>query len=288
MHQRASGVIKKVWNAIIWFVLLVLLVPSGLILASQNAVPGDDMYPVKRSLEDILLTVAPSPFYQGKVQIKYTQRRLKEVKVLASRGSVDENTSVSLISLKEQVGSTSDSIKKVSNDKRQQNLAKSYLETLEETKKSIQEEKTRVTDNSPTPLNSNQENQAQNQEEQPPNQDIPSQSPSSEDDSSEEPSGTEEEMEEVEEEVDEEIEEMKKIIEKSKKRNKGNSPDANQKEADQGRGKKESDDDDDNENEENRGRGQDNQDNNNREEEEDKDEDEDEDENPKGKSPKQD
>jgi len=174
MSQGYLSVVRKVWNIIVWFILLVLLAPSGLILASQNAVPGDTMYPVKRSLEKVLLAVIPSPFYQVKVKIKYTERRLKEVKILAGKGLADENTSISLASLGEQVESTSDTIKKVSNDQKQKELAESYLETLVETKQTLQNEKVRISSSAnandiSTPISPNDNQVVENQ-----NQDVSS------------------------------------------------------------------------------------------------------------------
>lgn len=72
------------------FVLLlvcsVLFAAGNIALASQNALPGDFLYPVKTSLETAQLTITYSPLEQAELHMKYADRRLEEIQILTSQG----------------------------------------------------------------------------------------------------------------------------------------------------------------------------------------------------------
>lgn len=61
---------KKVTEVSIWLILLILFVPSGMAVASWNAVPGDMTYGWKISLEKgLLIVLKPSKNLQTSTQV---------------------------------------------------------------------------------------------------------------------------------------------------------------------------------------------------------------------------
>lgn len=133
---------------------IVLLIPTGAVLASQDAIPGDATYPLKRSLENIILTVASiSPSTRAMFKSNLSKRRFKEAIALIQRG--DERSTQSLAELVAQTRAAADALNQIqdSNLKKQysQNLAKQIDEyksklQAQEVKKSLEPTFT------PTPL----------------------------------------------------------------------------------------------------------------------------------------
>lgn len=69
--------------------MIVLLLPTGLVFASQNAVPGDMTYPVKRGLENVIVTAASlHPSTRAFFKTDMAGRRYKEAVALIRRGDV--------------------------------------------------------------------------------------------------------------------------------------------------------------------------------------------------------
>lgn len=69
--------------------LFVFLGSSALVVASAQTIPGDALYPVKRTLEKINLTLPISREKHIELEAKYQERRLEEVKgLLAAQRSV--------------------------------------------------------------------------------------------------------------------------------------------------------------------------------------------------------
>lgn len=71
-------------------IFLVFFSSVGLAFASQNAIPGDRLYGVKRSLENVHLAVTRDPARRAGLQIDYAQRRLTEIQSLVMKGRYDE------------------------------------------------------------------------------------------------------------------------------------------------------------------------------------------------------
>ncbi len=63
---------------------------NGLIAASANALPGDALYPVKRTVEDVRLQLAPDPQAEAEIQEEITSRRVEETESLLSEQRVEE------------------------------------------------------------------------------------------------------------------------------------------------------------------------------------------------------
>lgn len=80
---------KKVLNYIMAGLMVFLLIPTTAILASNNALPGDTMYSVKTTLENLASTLTSSSYQaHSELEIKLIQRRIEEnQKLLLSSGS---------------------------------------------------------------------------------------------------------------------------------------------------------------------------------------------------------
>ena len=98
--------------------LIVLFPPSVLALISNNAVPGDVTYPIKRKLEDgILLIVSMNPATRAWFSANRSTRRFDEARILIAQGkqtagaSLEELVSQTAIAAKE-IDQVSDPVKK--------------------------------------------------------------------------------------------------------------------------------------------------------------------------------
>lgn len=73
------------------FVVVVLFGgASATAYASQSALPGDALYPVKTSLEQTRITLANDAYNQAQLNLEFAQRRLNEIKELLSQGRTND------------------------------------------------------------------------------------------------------------------------------------------------------------------------------------------------------
>lgn len=121
---------KKILNVLTWSLLAFFLVPSGLILASWNAVPGDSLYGVKVGLEKTLVSITPSLALQSSLQVNYTERRLAETQRLLADTYRPQETIQSLYNLELQATQTQHAIESVSDPTQKTLLAEQYIDTL--------------------------------------------------------------------------------------------------------------------------------------------------------------
>ena len=66
--------------------LIFILSGTGLVRASNGALPGDNLYPVKRTWEDMRLLLAFNPVGREELEDKFEQERLQEVDELLGEG----------------------------------------------------------------------------------------------------------------------------------------------------------------------------------------------------------
>jgi hypothetical protein len=76
-------------TALAIFVLLLLTTVGG-VSASQSAVPGDNLYSIKRISEDIQYTLTFNQASRSRLSLVYSSRRLEEVEVLIARGQYEQ------------------------------------------------------------------------------------------------------------------------------------------------------------------------------------------------------
>lgn len=78
--------------------MVVFLIPTGFVLASQNAIPGDKTYPVKRSLEKVILSLASlHPSTKAYFHADLMNRRFKEAIALFEKGEAVSDTLQELV-----------------------------------------------------------------------------------------------------------------------------------------------------------------------------------------------
>lgn len=107
-----------------------MLIPTGLVLASQDAVPGDGTYPIKRSLERVIIIAASlHPSTRSAFYVNFSKRRFKEALVLANTG---QDASVSLDELVLQTEEAASSVRNVSDLKTREKLTRDLIKQLEE------------------------------------------------------------------------------------------------------------------------------------------------------------
>lgn len=120
----------KILSIFITIVLIVLFPPAVLAFISNNAVPGDLTYPVKRKLEDIILAVSSvNPTTKAYFQINKSDRRFQEAAVLIKRNT---DSASSLNDLTVQVSLTIDDLKKITDNSQKKELAKQLSKSISE------------------------------------------------------------------------------------------------------------------------------------------------------------
>lgn len=152
---------KKILDSFTWIFLLIFFLPTTLIVASWNSLPGDSLYPVKLGLESTLFFfVKPSYAAQSKLSVKYTERRFSEAKrLLSDKASVE-----GLPYLERQVTATKSVIDRAPNQSAKKELAKEYLVTLQQVSNDLEEEKQAAT--TPEPQASEPEEEKNSVEEE--------------------------------------------------------------------------------------------------------------------------
>ena len=69
---------KKVISITFTALILLLALPASAIMASWNSLPGDTLYPIKRSLEKASLSLLPSSFLEMKLRYTFLNQRTNE------------------------------------------------------------------------------------------------------------------------------------------------------------------------------------------------------------------
>jgi hypothetical protein len=79
---------RPAWTA---FAVIAILVMSsnGLLIASAHSIPGDTLYPLKRSVESTQLQLVSDPAKKQKLEHTFSERRLDETKSLITRQRVE-------------------------------------------------------------------------------------------------------------------------------------------------------------------------------------------------------
>lgn len=121
----------KILSIFVTVILIVLFPPAVLAFISNNAVPGDLTYPIKRKLEDGILAVASfNPTTKAYFQINRSDRRFKEATVLIRKN--DTKTQISLNNLTDQVSFTINDLKKITDNSQKKQLAQQLSESINE------------------------------------------------------------------------------------------------------------------------------------------------------------
>jgi hypothetical protein len=118
---------QKIVDYLSWGFILLFAVPTILIMASWNSLPGEPMFGVKRSFEEVLLFfVKPSYAAEAQLNMHYTRRRMNEAKTLLANRKSTEGLSY----LSQQVRMTKAVIERAPSKEKQREVAQSYIQTL--------------------------------------------------------------------------------------------------------------------------------------------------------------
>ena len=74
------------WVAVASLFLVVLSGLCGVVTLSQNSLPGEDLYQVKRAYEQVAISVAPSEAKRATLAAQFSRRRLEEARQLIGKG----------------------------------------------------------------------------------------------------------------------------------------------------------------------------------------------------------
>jgi hypothetical protein len=132
---------QKYLDLFSWWFLALFAIPTLLIMGSWNSLPGEFMYPVKIGLEKTLLFFAkPSYSAEAGLNVKYTERRFSEAKVLLANKQSGDGLSY----LSQQVEATQAVINRAPNAETKKKLAKQYIATLRTVSAQLSEERTQI------------------------------------------------------------------------------------------------------------------------------------------------
>lgn len=125
-------------NIFLWIVFFSLMAPSGMALASWNAVPGDSTYGMKLAMEKVLLlAISPSSQLQSTTNFKLTERRMGEVTKVLSGVHAKE----SLDNLTMQIEATRKSLSGITDEQAKKEAIAKYIETLHQVTTQLEEQK---------------------------------------------------------------------------------------------------------------------------------------------------
>ena len=140
----------KLLTIISLILALVLFPPAALAVISNNAVPGDTTYPIKRSLEDIIFAIASiSPISKAWFAAARSDRRFIEIKTLFAQGkSVDQ----SLQDLVSQTQIAAEQISKVEDPVKKQELIKNLSSNIQKYTQGLNSEQQTIPPATPGPI----------------------------------------------------------------------------------------------------------------------------------------
>lgn len=125
-------------NIFLWIVFFALMAPSGMVLASWNAVPGDSTYGLKIGLEKVLLfALSPSNELESTTNSKLTERRLGEVSKVLSGVHAKE----SLDNLTMQIAATRESLNGIEDKQAKKEAILKYIDTLHQVTSELENQK---------------------------------------------------------------------------------------------------------------------------------------------------
>lgn len=154
----------KLLSTITLYLALILFPPSVLALVSNNAVAGDLTYPIKRSLESVIVAVASvNPTTKAWFSQTRSNRRYKEFTTLIAQG---KNTTETLNELAEQTDVALEQIAKVTNPEEKAKLIEQLSQSIKKYDTGLQQYSNPSTEApaaiAQVPVN-NTDNTAQNQ-----------------------------------------------------------------------------------------------------------------------------
>ena len=116
---------------------IVLFPPAALAVMSNNAVPGDATYPIKRGLEDVIYAVASlTPTTKAWFAAARSDRRFQEVTVLITQGKQAQET---LNELVVQTDIAAGQINQITDQKQKEQLINQLSQSIEKYDQGLQQ-----------------------------------------------------------------------------------------------------------------------------------------------------
>ncbi|MBM2809315.1 MAG: hypothetical protein HW416_74 [Chloroflexi bacterium] len=84
-----APVARPGFAAVILAVLIVAVTGTSTVLAAQGSIPGDVLYPVKTTLEQVQVAIAPTPQRKARLHVEFARKRLAEAEAAAISGRDD-------------------------------------------------------------------------------------------------------------------------------------------------------------------------------------------------------
>lgn len=129
----------RILGILVFIFMVVMLIPTGLVLASQNSVPGDTTYPIKRKLEDVIISVASlHPTTKAYFRVDFSKRRFKETTELILRGH-KEDAVKSFNDLNSQTQQALDDVTKLSDKYKKLEYLEAMIKEADERSKKYEE-----------------------------------------------------------------------------------------------------------------------------------------------------
>jgi hypothetical protein len=133
----------KIISMIVLVMLVILSPPAVLAYVSQDALPGEMTYPIKRKLEDgILLLVSITPYTKALFAVAQTQRRFEESAGLLKK---DASASDSLKELVSQTGIAAQDINNLNNQNQKKEIAAKLVTSINKYNKALEEQGSKTT-----------------------------------------------------------------------------------------------------------------------------------------------
>lgn len=134
--------LRQIANLVTLALALLLLAPAGLILASWNSLPGDSLYPAKRTLEKVALALlSPSYQTQTSLQTKLITRRLDEATTTIDKKS----SSAGLEQLKAQLALAQAQVQQAPTPEVKQQVTQKLVTTLVQAQQQLETKKEIIT-----------------------------------------------------------------------------------------------------------------------------------------------
>ncbi len=132
----------KIISITVLVLMIVLFPPAALAFVSQNAIPGDNTYPVKRKLEDIILAIASvNPHTKAMFEVNLSDTRFSESRVLLTEG---KDASPTLNELVTTANVAASQINQLSDPSQKQQLAAQLSESINKYEQELEQVKTQM------------------------------------------------------------------------------------------------------------------------------------------------
>lgn len=125
------------WDTIIWVILFLFLIPSGLAVAAWGSLPGQRLYQIKLLTERAGTVFAFSDEAKSKVQVELTGKRLNEATQLLT----DESSAEGLEYFRKQVEEAKEAIARAPAGEARTALTMQYVETLQNASLQLEEQR---------------------------------------------------------------------------------------------------------------------------------------------------